>query len=125
MRVIPHREPLQPNPRPCCNANCGALTASRDTLTLSSLEHDASVGLHAADHFINSPVGHVVMDVGGHIPGPIGTVFTGVSIADDVCVMRGCIACMLLLLCGSQHACRYHHRWAQAGLEAAEAAADM
>ena len=103
VRAIPHRELLQPNPRPCCNANGGRShsqpVTSRDTLALSSLEHDASVGFHAVNDAMNSPIGQVVMFVGGEIPGPVGTAFHVVSAADDVCVMRGCVACMPLLLC--------------------------
>ena len=93
------------------------------TLTFSSLEHDASVGLHAADHAINSPIGHIVMAVGGEIPGPVGTAFHVVAAVDDACVLRGCVACLPLLSCGSQHACRYHHDYVGAAIEGAEAVA--
>ena len=72
---------------------------SRLTLTLSSLAHDASVGFHAVNDAMNSPLGQFAMDLGGDIPGPIGTGFHVVSAADDLCVMRGCVACMPLLLC--------------------------
>ncbi len=89
----------------CCSptlAPAATQTAahSRLTLTLSSLAHDASVGFHAVNDAMNSPLGQFAMDLGGDIPGPIGTGFHVVSAADDLCVMRGCVACMPLLLCG-------------------------
>ena len=98
---------------------------SRLTLTLCSLAHDASVGFHAVNDAMNSPIGQVVMFVGGEIPGPVGTAFHVVAGADDLCVMRGCVTCLPLMLCGSQHACRYNGDYLGAALEGAEAAADM
>ena len=66
---------------------------------------DLGVGFHEADRAMNSPIGQAVMDVGGHIPGPVGTAFEVVSVANDLCVMHGCIECMPLLLCGSRCCC--------------------
>ena len=57
----------------------------------SHIAHDVSSGFSVVNDAMNSPIGQVVMDLGGEIPGPVGTCFHVAAAADDLYVIMAAL----------------------------------